>query len=159
MCQRHWYKAVKWERTDDFLSQFIMPARGVGNTEVPDCIHRIIVGCRRWCANNYYMAVINVKCVYAHALFRMGCPVPVDSELERGTLAGLSVVSKWLKWIPEHWLASVLGRCTGQNRQVVPGISSLEDANNIEVSGKTKNTDLNSTLNLWCFLILIHYCT
>lgn len=34
---------------------------------------------------------------YAHALFRMGCPVPVDSELERGTLAGLSVVSKWLK--------------------------------------------------------------
>ncbi|MGC8035253.1 hypothetical protein ACP3WA_24260, partial [Salmonella enterica] len=34
---------------------------------------------------------------YAHALFRMGCPVPVDSELERGTLAGLSVVSEWLK--------------------------------------------------------------
>ncbi|EDR2559908.1 hypothetical protein S563_004608, partial [Salmonella enterica subsp. enterica] len=33
---------------------------------------------------------------YAHALFQKGCPVPVDSELERGTLKSLSTVSKWL---------------------------------------------------------------
>lgn len=33
---------------------------------------------------------------YAHALFRRGCPVPVDSGLERMTLEGLSEVARWL---------------------------------------------------------------
>ncbi|EAQ0500394.1 hypothetical protein CTP45_25495 [Salmonella enterica] len=33
---------------------------------------------------------------YAHALFQKECPVPVDSELERGTLKSLSTVTKWL---------------------------------------------------------------
>ncbi|SFF38583.1 hypothetical protein SAMN03159428_04952 [Kosakonia radicincitans] len=33
---------------------------------------------------------------YAHALFRRGCPVPVDSGLERTTLESLSEVAGWL---------------------------------------------------------------
>ncbi|HAT2207653.1 TPA: hypothetical protein I8271_005221, partial [Kluyvera intermedia] len=33
---------------------------------------------------------------YAHALFRRGCPVPVDSGLERGTLESLSEAAEWL---------------------------------------------------------------
>lgn len=33
---------------------------------------------------------------YAHALFRRGCPVPVDSGLERTTLGSLSEVAGWL---------------------------------------------------------------
>ncbi|HHE3366733.1 TPA: hypothetical protein ACOSDI_004704, partial [Salmonella enterica] len=33
---------------------------------------------------------------YAHALFRRGCPVPVDSGLERYTLESLSEVAGWL---------------------------------------------------------------
>ncbi|EHB8393725.1 hypothetical protein JVY96_004496, partial [Salmonella enterica] len=38
---------------------------------------------------------------YAHALFHKGCPVPVDSELERGTLKSLSTVAKWLSNKPD----------------------------------------------------------
>lgn len=33
---------------------------------------------------------------YAHALFRRGCPVPVDSGLERSTLEGLATVAGWM---------------------------------------------------------------
>lgn len=33
---------------------------------------------------------------YAHALFRRGCPVPVDSGLERSTLESLSEAVEWL---------------------------------------------------------------
>jgi len=33
---------------------------------------------------------------YAHALFRRGCPVPVDSGLERTTIESLSEVAGWL---------------------------------------------------------------
>ncbi|EBK4003362.1 hypothetical protein DK562_20350 [Salmonella enterica] len=53
------------------------------------------------------MAVINVKCVYAHALFRIGCPVPVDSELERGTLAGLLFQNGLNEYLNIHWLLSL----------------------------------------------------
>lgn len=38
---------------------------------------------------------------YAHALFRRNCPVPVDSKLERQTLASLSEAAKWMKNKPE----------------------------------------------------------
>ncbi|SCC69980.1 hypothetical protein GA0061070_11054 [Kosakonia oryziphila] len=33
---------------------------------------------------------------YAHALFCRGCPVPVDSNLERTTIESLSEVAGWL---------------------------------------------------------------
>lgn len=33
---------------------------------------------------------------YAHALYRRGCPVPVDSGLERNTLDGLVTVAGWM---------------------------------------------------------------
>lgn len=44
----------------------------------------------------------NVICSegYAHALFRRGSPVPVDSGLERTTLEGLSEVARWLSRKP-----------------------------------------------------------
>lgn len=38
---------------------------------------------------------------YAHALFRRGCPVPVDSGLERSTLDGLVTVAGWMAKKPE----------------------------------------------------------
>ncbi|AGN88250.1 hypothetical protein [Enterobacter sp. R4-368] len=38
---------------------------------------------------------------YAHALFRRGCPVPVDSGLERTTLESLSEVAGWLAKKPD----------------------------------------------------------
>lgn len=44
---------------------------------------------------------------YAHALFRLGAPIPVDSDLERSTLESLSVVSEWLKNKPEVPLLSL----------------------------------------------------
>lgn len=44
---------------------------------------------------------------YAHALFRRGCPVPVDSGLERATLESLSEVAGWLARKPEAPILSV----------------------------------------------------
>jgi hypothetical protein len=38
---------------------------------------------------------------YAHALFRRGCPVPVDSGLERSTLDGRLTVAGWMAKKPE----------------------------------------------------------
>lgn len=38
---------------------------------------------------------------YAHALFRRGCPVPVDSGLERTTIESLSEVAGWLAKKPD----------------------------------------------------------
>lgn len=37
---------------------------------------------------------------YAHALFRRECPIPVDSDLERQTLVGISAVAQWLSKKP-----------------------------------------------------------
>lgn len=34
---------------------------------------------------------------YAHALFSRNCPVPVDSDLERQTMEGITEVASWLK--------------------------------------------------------------
>ncbi|NWJ82435.1 hypothetical protein HX884_23000 [Enterobacter sp. SECR19-1250] len=44
---------------------------------------------------------------YAHALFRRGCPVPVDSGLERATLESLSDVAGWLARKPDAPTLSV----------------------------------------------------
>lgn len=38
---------------------------------------------------------------YAHALYRRGCPVPVDSGLERTTLDGLVTVAGWMAKKPD----------------------------------------------------------
>ncbi len=37
---------------------------------------------------------------YAHALYQLTCPVPVDSKLERNTLTALLNVASWLKRKP-----------------------------------------------------------
>ncbi|EDE0111618.1 hypothetical protein BZR74_21295 [Salmonella enterica subsp. enterica serovar Newport] len=64
---------------------------------------------------------------YAHALFNKGCPVPVDSELERGTLKSLSTVAKWLSNKPDAPTLSLekplfdIEVCTdGENGYVLP---------------------------------------
>ncbi|CAI9395532.1 MULTISPECIES: hypothetical protein [Enterobacteriaceae] len=45
---------------------------------------------------------------YAHALYRRGCPVPVDSGLERKTIDGIAELARWLSRNPDAPVLSLV---------------------------------------------------